>query len=230
VIKKVVETYIKKTKNKDFSFDDEITSSIFFSFLTTKFFSFLRGLKFINFSNRGKYIFFGKNVKIFNKKNIIFGNNVNIGNYVKFSALGKQPLKVGNNVTVGSFSQIIISTSFNNVGQHITIEDNVGMGEFCYIGGGGGTTIGANTIIGQYFSTHPENHIFSDKNKLIREQGVTRQGIVVGKNCWIGSKVSILDGVTVGDNSVIAAGAVVTKSFPNNSVIGGVPAKLIKSI
>jgi acetyltransferase-like isoleucine patch superfamily enzyme len=63
----------------------------------------------------------------------------------------------------------------------------------------------------------------------IRHQGVSRKGIKIGKNCWIGSKVTVLDGVTIGTGSIIAAGSVVTKSFPENSIIGGVPAKLLKT-
>jgi acetyltransferase-like isoleucine patch superfamily enzyme len=58
---------------------------------------------------------------------------------------------------------------------------------------------------------------------------VNRKGIKIGKNCWIGSKVSILDGVQLGNGCIVAAGAVVTKSFPDNSIIGGVPAKLLKT-
>lgn len=54
--------------------------------------------------------------------------------------------------------------------------------------------------------------------------------IIIGKNVWIGNKVTILKNVTIGDNTIIAAGAVVTNSFPANSIIGGVPAKLIKNI
>ena len=161
---------------------------------------------------------------------MILGNNVNLEDYVKLSALGKEKLYIGDNVGIGSFSQVITSTSFNNIGEFIKIGNNVGIGEFSYIGGGGGTSIGDDTIIGQYFSTHPENHIYLEKDKLIREQGTTRKGIKIGKNCWIGSKVAVLDGVLIGDNCVIAAGSVVTKSFSNGLVIGGVPAKVIKKI
>ncbi len=70
---------------------------------------------------------------------------------------------------------------------------------------------------------------FENNNLLIRLQGTTRQGIRIGKNCWIGAKVTILDGVSIGDHCVIAAGAVVTKNIPPHSVIGGVPARIIKS-
>jgi acetyltransferase-like isoleucine patch superfamily enzyme len=230
MIKALLEKYIRKTKNKNFQFDENLTSSILVTFFLQKFFSLLRSLKFFRFSQRGKLVFFGKRVQLFNKKNMQFGDNVNIGDFVKLSALGKGKLEIGDNVNIGSFSQIIISTSFNNIGENIKIGDNVGMGEFAYIGGGGGTVIGCDTIIGQYFSTHPENHIFSDNSMLIREQGVSRKGIHIGENCWIGSKVTILDGAIIGNKSVIAAGSVVTKSFPKNSVIGGIPAKLLKSI
>ena len=51
---------------------------------------------------------------------------------------------------------------------------------------------------------------------------------MIGSNCWIGAKATILDGVHIGDGCIVAAGAVVTKSFPDNVIIGGVPAKIIK--
>ena len=104
------------------------------------------------------------------------------------------------------------------------------MGEFAYLGGAGGLTIGADCIIGQYLSCHPENHHFDNPNELIRLQGVERKGIEIGNNCWIGAKVTILDGVTIGEHCVIAAGAVVSKSVPAYSIVGGVPAKVIRSI
>lgn len=230
MIKELLERYIQKTKNKNFKFDENISSILLFSFFIQKIFALVRGLKFYFFHKRGKLLFLGKNVQLFNKCNIIVGENVNIGNNVTLSALGKRRLIIGNNVNIGSFSQIIISTSFNKIGEFITIGDNIGIGEFSYIGGGGGTTIEKNTIIGQYFSTHPENHTYKIKGTLIREQETTRKGIHIGSNCWIGSKVTILDGVTIGNNCVIAAGAVVNKSFPSDSLIGGVPAKILKEL
>ena len=77
---------------------------------------------------------------------------------------------------------------------------------------------------------HSENHNFQDTSKLIREQGVTSKGIILGNNIWVGAKVTFLDGSKIGNNSVVAAGAVVNGEFPANVVIGGVPAKILKHI
>ena len=148
---------------------------------------------------------------------------------VYLSALGKGKLSIGDKTSIWAYSRIVISTSFNNLGDKIRIGNNVGIGEFAYLGGAGGLEIGDECIVGQYFSCHPENHIFIDLQQSIRSQGVTRKGIKIGKNCWIGAKVTILDGVEIGNNCVIAAGAVVNKSMPSNAIIGGVPAKLLKS-
>lgn len=89
----------------------------------------------------------------------------------------------------------------------IRIGKNVGIGEFSHIGGAGGVSIGDDTIIGSYFSVHPEEHIYADPQRLIREQGVTHKGIEIGSGCWIGAKVTILDGAKIGNGCVVAAGA-----------------------
>ncbi len=229
MIRTCIEKIIQQ-RNPDFQFDPAVTSRLLVSLVLEKGTYFIRGLKRIFHGKYPRMLMLGKNVSFFHAANMHFGKWVKIEDHVYLSALGKEKLWLGNHVGIGAYSRIIISTSFNNMGSHIRIGNNVGIGEFAYLGGGGGLEIGDDCIIGQYLSCHPENHNFQDTTRRIREQGVSRKGIKIGKNCWIGAKVTVLDGVTVGDNCVIAAGAVITKSMPANSVIGGVPAKVIKPI
>ena len=103
----------------------------------------------------------------------------------------------------------------------------VGLGTHGHYGSGMGfLEIGDDTIFGNYVSIHPENHNYHNTNIPIRLQGVNGVGVKIGKNCWIGAKVTILDGTIIGDNSVAAAGAVVRGQFPDNCVIGGFRQKL----
>ncbi|MFT6147870.1 MAG: acetyltransferase-like isoleucine patch superfamily enzyme [Saprospiraceae bacterium] len=229
MLNSIIEKIIK-WKNPQFELDKALTNAVILQLTWSKFWSIVRGFKIIFHGKKPSLIFIGRRVKLFNARNMQFGKWVQLEDNVYMSALGKEPLKIGNNVKIGAFSRVIISTSFNDIGKGITIGDNVGLGEFSYLGGAGGLEIGSDCIIGQYLSCHPENHNYSDPSKLIRFQDTTRQGIKIGKNCWIGSKVTVLDGVTIGNNCVIAAGAVVTKSMPDNVIIGGVPAKILKKI
>jgi len=188
----------------------------------------LRSLKLLFHFYVPKNLFIGRGVRFFYLSNIQLGNFVTIGDFSYISGLGRQGIVIGDRVNIGDFSRVIVSTSFNNIGEGIILHDDVAIGEFSYIGGAGGVEIGSACIIGQYFSMHPENHVFNDITCEIREQGVKREGIKIGHNCWIGSKVTILDGTIVGNGCIIAAGAVVIGKFPNNVIIGGVPAKIIK--
>jgi acetyltransferase-like isoleucine patch superfamily enzyme len=216
-------------RNPHFKFDEAVSSYLLFFFFIKQIGNLLRGSRLILLGKNPKMAMLGSGVRFFNLPKITFGKFMKLGKGVQISALGKTGVIIGNNVGIGDYSRVIVSTSLNQIGEYIKIGNNVGMGEYCYLGGAGGLEIGDDCIIGQYFSCHPENHIYSDVNELIRNQGVERKGIKIGNNCWIGSKVSILDGVEIGEGCVIAAGAVVSKSFPAYSVIGGVPAKLIKS-
>ena len=227
-MKKLFEKIIQ-LRNPNFKFDEGLNDYALFQFLWNQAWSMFRGLKLILLGKNPKAALLGRGVRFFNAPKIKFGKFMKLGNHVYVSALSKNGVTFGNNVGIGDFSRIIVSTSLNQVGDYIKIGDNVGIGEFAYLGGAGGLEIGNECIVGQYLSCHPENHVYDDINVSIRHQGVTRKGIKIGNNCWIGSKVTILDGVEIGDGSIIAAGAVVNKSFPANSIIGGVPAKLIKS-
>lgn len=158
------------------------------------------------------------------------GGLIRLEEHCLVDCLSHEGITLGRNFKLGAYSRMIASGSITDLGKGIVIGSNVGIGEFAYIGGAGGVVIGSDCIIGQYLSVHPENHVFSDPDLLIRHQGVTRQGIEIGAGCWVGAKVTILDGARIGKASVIAAGSVVTSSFPDRSVIGGVPARLIKTL
>ncbi|NMD01160.1 MAG: acyltransferase [Bacteroidales bacterium] len=229
MIKLLLVKFIRKYKNPLFTFHENISSRVIMELTFNKLFALLRSFKLII---RGKFVFplfIGKRVQFFNLSNIVFGKGIILDDSVYLSALGTEAIVIGNGVHIGAYSRVIISTTYHDPGKGIKIGNNVGIGEFACIGGAGGVVIGDDCIIGAYFSLHPENHNFLDNNKLIKQQGVSRKGIKIGKNCWIGAKVTILDGVSIGNNCVIAAGAVVNSSFPDYSVIGGVPAKLLKT-
>jgi acetyltransferase-like isoleucine patch superfamily enzyme len=229
MIKKQIEKAIR-LRNPLFKFDEGLETRLIISLALDKLFCLLRGFMLVRYFRKPQKILLGKRVRFFNLKGIKFGKWVKIDDNVFLSSLGKGGISIGDSSGIGAFSRLIISTSFSNVGSFIKIGKNVGLGEFAYLGGGGGLEIGDDCIIGQYLSCHPENHNFDQNDGLYRYQGTSRKGIKIGSNCWIGAKVTILDGVQIGDNCVVAAGAVVTKSMPSRTIIGGVPAKVIKRI
>lgn len=88
--------------------------------------------------------------------------------------------------------------------------------------------IGNDVMIASYVSILAVNHNFEDKSKSVRQQGLIAKKIIIKDDVWIGTKATILAGVTIGKGAVIGAGAVVTKDVPPYAVVGGVPAKIIK--
>lgn len=226
-MRQLINAAIRK-KNPHFELHPAVGTLAVLELVYQKGWAWTRGFKLLLWGKIPRLLFLGRGVQFFNPRNLQLGKWVQLEDQVTVSALSVEPVTIGRNVRIGAFSKIIASTSFNNPGVGITIGNDVGIGEFAYLGGGGGLEIGAETIVGQYFSCHPENHNYSDLHTPIRLQGVSRKGIKIGRNCWIGSKVTILDGVTVGENCIIAAGAVVNKSMPANTIIGGVPAKVLK--
>ena len=182
------------------------------------------------FFKTGKKIYIGKNVSLLNKKNIFFGKNVTIESYTQIDGYASEKLVLEDNTKIGSFSKVLSTSHFSKFGKGLKMGNNSAIGDYTHFGAPGGIEIGNDVIMGSYISFHSENHNFSDTTRLIREQGVTSKGIKLGNNIWVGAKVTFLDGCVVGDNSVVAAGAVVNGIYPDNSVIGGVPARVIKTI
>lgn len=111
---------------------------------------------------------------------------------------------------------------------NLTIGDNVSINNYSIITARVPITIGNNVLIGPFVMINSSNHQYNNPSVLIREQGHKCAPIVIEDDVWIGAHCCILAGVTIGKGSVIAAGAVVTKDVAPYSVVGGVPAKLIK--
>lgn len=214
-----------KNAGKNYTIDSEIPSGLFIKNLIKRLVMLLRGYFFLY-----QKVFLGKNCNISHKPNILFRKNVTIENDVTIDGYAKNKLIFGDNVKVGAYSLVSCTSHLSKYGVGLTIGNNSAFGRFTEFGAAGGIEIGNDVIAGSYISFHSENHNFSDSSLLIREQGVTSKGIKIGNNVWIGAKATFLDGAIIGNNCVVAAGAVVNGVFPNNVVIGGIPAKILKEI
>jgi acetyltransferase-like isoleucine patch superfamily enzyme len=224
----MIQTLFQKLLNKagkSYTIDSEIPSGLFIKNLIKRLVMLLRGYFFLY-----QKVFLGKNCNISHKPNILFRKNVTIENDVTIDGYAKNKLIFGNNVKVGAYSLVSCTSHLSKYGVGLTIGNNSAFGRFTEFGAAGGIEIGEDVIAGSYISFHSENHNFSDSSLLIRDQGVTSKGIKIGNNVWIGAKATFLDGAIIGNNCVVAAGAVVNGIFPNNVIIGGVPAKILKEI
>jgi len=104
------------------------------------------------------------------------------------------------------------------------------IGEYCVIRGQGGVRIGDRVYTSPFTQIIAVNHVFDDPDRPFVDQGITAEGIVIEDDVWIGSGAIITDGVHIGNGAVVAAGSVVTKDVPAHTVVGGVPAKVIREI
>ncbi len=110
--------------------------------------------------------------------------------------------------------------------ENISIGNSV-LGEFVYLNGYGGIEIGDDVLIGTGTMIFSHDHDFSDTTKLIRKQGLIKKPICIKDDVYIGCGVTILGNVTIHKGSVIGAGSVVTEDVPENTIVAGVPAKII---
>jgi acetyltransferase-like isoleucine patch superfamily enzyme len=123
-------------------------------------------------------------------------------------------------------SVAVFTPLYINYGKHTKIGKNVFINFDCVFLDLGGITIEDNVLIAPKVSLLSEGHPVSPNER----QSLVPGHIHIRKNAWIGAGATILPGVTIGENAVVAAGAVVSKDVPANTVVGGIPAKTIKTI
>jgi len=123
-------------------------------------------------------------------------------------------------------STTVFAPFYTNFGKHIKLGKGIFINHACSFLDLGGITIEDNVQIGPRVNITSENHPLDPSNR----KALDLKPVVIKRNAWIGAGATILPGVTVGENAVVAAGAVVNKDVSDNTVVGGVPAKLIKEI
>lgn len=178
----------------------------------------------------GKRVFVSPCATLINARNIHFGRHVTIEPRVTVNAVAQADVRLGDNAKLGEGTKVMCTAHMSHVGKYFHMGNYSACGEYCYFGAAGGIKIGDNVIMGQYVSFHAQEHDFSDPAKPIRDQGTFEKGIVINDDCWIGAKATILDGTLIGSHSVIAAGAVVKGIFPDNVVLAGNPARIIRTL
>jgi acetyltransferase-like isoleucine patch superfamily enzyme len=123
-------------------------------------------------------------------------------------------------------STTVFAPFYTNFGRFIRIGKNVFINHACTCLDMGGIIIEDDVLIGPKVNLITENHPLDPANR----KALICKPIVVKRNAWIGAAATIMPGVTIGENAVVAAGAVVSKDVPANTVVGGIPAKFIKLI
>ena len=149
--------------------------------------------------------------------------------------LGEQFISIGKEFRSGHHFRIeaISNRGAQSFSPSIEIGDNVTVEDFCHIGCVEKIIIGSGTMIASrvYISDHNHGNISADDlNHVPAKRPLFSKPVVVGRNVWLGEGCCILPGVVLGDNVIVGANAVVTHSFPDNSVVAGVPARIIKML
>ena len=130
--------------------------------------------------------------------------------------------------SLGDYSVVESFSCINNAVGDVIIGDHTRIGLHNTVIGP--VTIGSHVNLAQGITITALNHNFKDNIQRIDDQGVSTSPVIIGDDIWIGANAVVLPGVSIGNHSVVAAGAVVTKNVPPHSLVAGVPAKIIKEI
>lgn len=123
-------------------------------------------------------------------------------------------------------STTLFAPFYTNFGRFLNFGKNVFINHACSFLDMGGITLEDHVLIGPKVNLITENHPLNPADR----RGIMCKPIIIKRNAWIGAGATVLPGVTIGENAVVAAGAVVSKDVPDNTIVGGIPARFIKMI
>ncbi len=180
------------------------------------------------FPNIGKKVVFGRNVTIRHPHKIRLGDGVIIDDNAVLDAKGSdnRGITIGNGVYIGR-NTIVYCKNGN-----ITIGDRVNISSNCQVFSSNDLTIGADTVIGAFsYLLSGGEYDYRDALPFSQQSGMNTKGpLRIGSNCWLGAHVTVLDAAGLGDHTVVAAGAVVTRPAEGGVILGGVPARILKTL
>lgn len=190
-------------------------------YLRSKFYPLILG-------STGRKVVFGRGITVRHPHKIRIGHNVIIDDYCVLDAKGQSNagISIGDEVFIGRNSILYCKNGDIEVGSQANISSN------CEVFSSHRVVIGRATMIAGY-SYIMSGGSYEYKNSridFVSQDGFSKGPTVIGEGCWIGAGVIILDGVSIGDRTVVGAGAVVTRPIPGNSLAIGIPAKVIEKI
>jgi len=158
-----------------------------------------------------------------NKRSLVMFRHTKgkIGILLRYILIKNLAKSVGNNV-------IVLEDVLFDAIHLMTFGNNVSINPYCYIAGE--ISFGNNIAVANHTSMHSANHTYSDIKVPIKYLPIENSPIIIDDDVWIGAGCRILSGVHIGNRSIVAAGAVVNKDVPTHTIVGGVPAKVIKTI
>ena len=168
-----------------------------------------------------QFKYFGKNCCLEISGDVKIGKQVYIGDQVSLIVEKGAALHIADHSFIGE------SCYIKCFGGHIEIGRDVSINSKSFINGCGGVKIGDNTRIGTQSIIIASNHKFDDPDVLVKD-AITKQGVQLGENIWLGARVTVLDGVQIANDTVIGACSLVTKPLIESGLYVGVPAKKIK--
>jgi acetyltransferase-like isoleucine patch superfamily enzyme len=177
----------------------------------------------------GKNVVFGRNVTFRHPGKIRIGDNVVIDDNCTIDAKGSsnRGITIGNGVFIGRNSTLYCKNG------NLELRDNVNIGVNCTLASAHRLTVGQNTRIAGYaYLISGGDWDYDDPTiKMIDQPTPVSKGpVVIGSDCWLGARVTVLDGVRVGEGTVIGAGSVVSTAIPENCLALGTPARVVKRL
>lgn len=154
---------------------------------------------------------------------LIDGSESKVALILRYFYIKKNCLSCGNNIYIGKY------VTLKNIDM-LHLGSNISIHAYCYLDGAGGVEIGDDVSIANHTSLISFEHTWDEEDIPIKYNPVRKSKICIGNDVWIGNGCRILSGVTIGRRSIVAAGAVVNRDVISKTIVGGVPAKVIKEI